>query len=591
VGADDPVHFEGVPLGVVHAPGAHTLGKYRLIAKLARGGMGVLYLAVLRGPGGFHKLVAVKELRPELADDEALVTMFVDEARLAAQLNHPNIVQTMEVGVSAGRHFMAMEYLEGQSLQRLTHRAQERGTPVPLAIHLGIAIALLDALEHAHQLTGLDGTPLGVVHRDVSPHNVLITYEGQIKLVDFGIAKTHDGLEGPLMGVPQGKTRYMAPEQAACGPVDPRADLFSVGVILWEAIVGRRPWEGRPDNAVLESLVRGAVPRVHDARPDVDPDLAAIVDRAMSGNPEFRYRSALEMREDLDRYMSARSMTPFHTRALSALITRLFADDRERLRQLIEGQLRAVESENARHNSSVPPAQLAMSVPVVPSEADAAPGDGDERPGTPPPAAIRAIVAAVHGELPPPSSIAPETLLSPPPAPAAWSKGLLVGAAAALGASVALVAFSLGRSSAGPPLAPVAPAQAAAVVAPPPVVESSSPAPAPVHVVVRASPPSAQIFLDDEQVQNPYVADRAHEVTAHGLRVEAPGYETKTATVTFEANVDVAIDLALVEPPPPPRPRSAAPAARTATPVVPSAPARSASSGPRPIDTGNPYGP
>ncbi|MBV9949805.1 MAG: serine/threonine protein kinase, partial [Myxococcales bacterium] len=337
--------------------------------------MGVLYLAVLRGPGAFHKLVALKELRHEFLDDDVLVSMFMDEARLAARLNHPNIVQTMEVGTGGGRHFMAMEYLEGQSLQRLVQRAQERSTPIPLALQLGIQLDLLSALDHAHRLKDFDGTPLAVVHRDVSPHNVFVTYEGQIKLLDFGIAKA-DGLDGAraepsrtdgaFTSALKGKTRYMAPEQAAGDPVDARADLFSVGVMLWEAIVGRRAWEGRPDAAVLQSLARGEVPTLRDALPDVDPALAAIVDRAMGVEPEGRFGSAREMRDALEQYMVDRFHGPLHHRALAALVSGLFAEDRERLRALVEMQLRALEAEEARRPSVVPPpTQMGMTLSIV----------------------------------------------------------------------------------------------------------------------------------------------------------------------------------------------------------------------------------
>ncbi len=644
---DDPVQplvASAVALGDDAAPHSadqaaptSVLGKYRLIARLARGGMGVLYLAVLRGPGGFHKLVALKELRRDFADDEALVKMFLEEARLAARLNHPNIVQTMEVGSSAGRHFMAMEYLEGQSLQRLALRAQERGTPVPLAMQLGITLDLLAALEYAHRLAAADGTPLGIVHRDVSPHNVLVTYEGQVKLVDFGVAKSRDGLESLRTGVLTGKAKYMSPEQAACGPVDARADLFSVGVMLWEAVVGRRAWEGRSEGAVLQSLAQGAVPRVRDARPDADPELAAVVERAMSVDPEARYPSALAMREDLERYMVSRALSPLHTRALSALLARLFAEDREKLRTLVHMQLRSLDAEAPRRNSSLPPTQLAMSVSVPAPPLDVA----AQAPASFAPARVgeaglasgleqlarqagegAAVPAPRAAPSAPPLQVAldvaaPSALLAPPPTPRV-TKGLLVGAAAVLGAVVALAAFAVGRTSAGGAAAgPVGSAagggpQAMGGTAASAVASGALPAVAAgaaarrAHVVIRASPASSQIFLDDQDVGNPYVADHVRDGSVHAVRVQAAGYDTKTTTVAFAGDVDVAVDLGVREPAPaaaPARPRAGAPraappatsapeSAAAASGVRPASPeARPAAGGPKPIDTGNPYAP
>ncbi|HXN32425.1 MAG TPA: serine/threonine-protein kinase, partial [Polyangiaceae bacterium] len=298
--ADETARTPAVPLGAVPLEIRRDLGKYRLIAEIGRGGMGVVYLAVLRGIEGFRKLVVVKELRPEFLGADACVTMFMDEARVAARLNHPNIVQTIEVGADGARRFIAMEYLDGQPLQQLVQRALAQSNRLSLRMHLGVLVDVLTALEYAHELTDFDGTALGMVHRDVSPHNVIVTYEGQTKLVDFGISKTAGAVHETRAGVIQGKMRYMAPEQAAGRSVDCRADLFAAGAMLWEAIVGRRPWEGQSDDAILQSLVAGTVPRVRDAWPDVDPDLAGIVERAMSVDPDARYDTAGAMRADLE---------------------------------------------------------------------------------------------------------------------------------------------------------------------------------------------------------------------------------------------------------------------------------------------------
>jgi eukaryotic-like serine/threonine-protein kinase len=539
-------------LGVTPALAVDDLGKYRLIAKLARGGMGVVHLALLRGPAGFNKLLVVKELRQEFANNDGLVASFMDEARLAARLNHPNIVQTIEVGTEGSRYFMAMEYLEGPSLQRLLHRAAKQETPLPVQLQLGLQLDVLAALDYAHRLTDFGGAPLGVVHRDVSPQNVLVTYEGQIKLLDFGIAKSLDAPEDTLDGVLKGKARYMAPEQAAaCGRVDRRADLFSVGVMVWEAVAGRRLWEGMTDADVLRRVLAGVIPSLRDARPDVDPALAAIVERAMSVNPEARYPTALAMRDELERYMVARGMSLLRTRQLASAASSLFSTDRRKLREVIDAQLRALDAEGGAADFGLAQAQPTA---VVLEGKSIETGDDDA---------------------------APSPLLAEPPPVAAGTRPWLIVAAGALGALVALAAFVAGRTSthgfASQP-AGVSGLAAASANAPPRIV----------RVVIRASPPAAQIFLDEEAVDNPYAAQRAADELAHLVRVEAPGYATKTATLTFSADVSADLALALVDPVAP-RPRIGPSAAAAAPAGSTESPAPASSDAPKRIEVQNPY--
>ncbi|HEY5147488.1 MAG TPA: serine/threonine-protein kinase [Polyangiaceae bacterium] len=386
-------------------PAAH-LGKYRLIAELAHGGMGIVHLAVLKGLAGFTKLLVVKELRAELAHDDAFVAMFFDEARVAARLSHPNIVQTIELGTQDQRHFLAMEYVEGPSLQKFARRARRRGKPVPLAVHLYVLIEILSALEYAHSLTERDGTPTGLVHRDVSPHNVLVSYDGHVKLVDFGIAQTAAAGDATHAGVLKGKMMYMAPEQAACEPVDRRADVFSAGLMLWEAIVGRQPWEGQSDGAILRRLLAGEIPRVRDALPEVDATLMTIVDRATSAEPADRYPTALAMRNDLEKY---RSQLDAKEGALEvgAFLSELFAEDRERLRKVIDNRIRLM-AERGRAATAVP-----APVPEEPPKAD---------PGVQPP------------------SLAPSAMWIPAATPPARRGGWFVAAALVVAAAVSLVA-------------------------------------------------------------------------------------------------------------------------------------------------------
>lgn len=512
-----------------------NLGRYQLIAELARGGMGVVYLAVLRGPGGFHKLVVLKELRRDFLDNQAFVSMFMDEARLAARLNHPHIVQTIEVGADGGRRFIAMEYLDGQPLQQVVQRGLERARRMPLPMHLGILLEVLSALEYAHTLADFDGTPLGLVHRDVSPQNVLVTYEGQIKLVDFGISKTladvHDDVRG-VNGALAGKTRYMAPEQAAGRASDRRADLFSVGVMLWEAIVGGRPWEAQPDAAILQRLSTGAVPRLREAWPDVDPGLAAIVDRAMSFAAHGRYSTALEMREELEAHIKTRHLTLPGQRALGAAVSRLFAEDREERRALIDNVLRAGTVNEPPRSSNTAPAQKAPSAPAPRGSA---------------PWSFRKprLALAMANDETPSSSTAPSVALCPTPAASGPSRVLPV-AAVVIGslmviAVLAVERFRVDNEALGRKPAPAALAFANSAAVP---VAPTTGAPKMSHVVVTTSPGSAQLFLDELAVPNPYVGDHPRDGTAHDLRVEAPGYESKTFTFSFGEDIYLNVGLA-----------------------------------------------
>ncbi|MBI4957406.1 MAG: serine/threonine protein kinase [Myxococcales bacterium] len=317
----------------------NTLGKYRLIAELGRGGMAEVYLAIVAGPAGFNKLLVVKCIRLHLAEDPDFLAMFLDEARLAARLNHPNIVQTIEVGNADGRYFIAMEYLEGQPLNRVLHRIGRE--QLPLGSHLRILVEALAGLHHAHELTDYDGTPLGVVHRDTSPHNTFVTYSGQVKVVDFGIAKAMNSSAETRTGVLKGKVAYMSPEQAQGDKVDRRADVYSAGVLLWEALAARRMWKGQSDIVVLNQLLSptAEVPPPSSVRP-VPQRLEQICMRALARDRDRRYATALELGRDLEDAMDALGMRG-STREAGELVGREFADERGKIKGIIEEQIRS----------------------------------------------------------------------------------------------------------------------------------------------------------------------------------------------------------------------------------------------------------
>ncbi len=300
-------------------------GKYRLVARLGRGGMAEVFLAFVAGPAGFRKPVVIKRILADLQSDDRLVQMFFDEARLVARLNHPHVVQTYEVGELEGRHFLAMEYLEGQPLHRVLRVCARRHMTIPPSIAVRIAVDALDALQYAHDLRDFDGTPLGVVHRDVSPQNIFVTYDGVVKLLDFGIAKSVTQVVQTRTGAIKGKYAYISPEQARGGDVDARADLWAMGIVLWESLVGQRLFKGETDIATLEASLRGPIPRLSEALPGSSSLLCRVLDRALSRDRDKRYPTALAMKEDLEQFLR-QEPAPVGRAELSRYVRKLFAD-------------------------------------------------------------------------------------------------------------------------------------------------------------------------------------------------------------------------------------------------------------------------
>ena len=313
-------------------------GKYTLIAKIGHGGMAEVFLAANRGPAGFTKLAVLKRLHPHLEDEENLLGMFLDEARLAARLNHPHVVQTYEVGQSDGLHYLAMEYLEGQSFARILRHARQTEQPLPLAVGVRLFIDVLDGLHYAHTLRDFDGSPLGVVHRDISPGNLFVTYEGQVKLLDFGIAKAGTQLNETRAGQVKGKFAYIAPEQARPGGHDHRADIWSLGVVMWEAFAGRRLFKGESEVLTLHNTLNSQVISLDTEIDGIPEQLAAIVDRALQRDPDMRYQSAHEMREDLEGFMHDAGLRASRS-DIGRFVTELFERERDEQRRVLRAYM------------------------------------------------------------------------------------------------------------------------------------------------------------------------------------------------------------------------------------------------------------
>ena len=352
---------------------ARTFGKYRLLAELGRGGMADVHLAVAIGPAGFSKLQVIKRLRPGMTDIEEMRSMMLDEARLAARLNHKNIVQTNEVGIVDDQYFLAMEYLDGQPYHRILKRAAQLGRTIPLPFAVKILCELLSGLHYAHEAKDYDGHPLGVVHRDVSPQNVFVTYDGQVKVVDFGIAKAARRLVETQTGIIRGKLTYMAPEQAFANEVDRRADIFSVGVMLWEAVAGERLWGQMTDPEIVARMMH-EIPRVTTVRPDAPADLADLCARALARDPAKRPATAAEIRAELEEYLAVHDIQ-VNAEALGSLVADLFAEERAELQTLVDGELALLRVESEADMDEASAARLRVSEPsgmrrnLVPSTA------------------------------------------------------------------------------------------------------------------------------------------------------------------------------------------------------------------------------
>jgi eukaryotic-like serine/threonine-protein kinase len=266
--------------------------------------MATVHVGRLLGPVGFSRTVAIKRLHPQFERDPEFVAMFLDEARIAARIRHPNVVQTLDVVASDGELLLVMDYVEGESLARLLRAAARAGQPVPPArIVLAIVCGALQGLHAAHEAKGEDGRPLGVVHRDVSPQNILVCVDGTPRVLDFGIAKAIGRLQATRSGEIKGKLSYMAPEQIRNGQVTRRTDVYAAGVVLWEALTGARLFRGE-EGPVIGQILEGRIDPPSQIEPTVPAVLDPIVMRALSANPEARYATALEMARELGRSMA-----------------------------------------------------------------------------------------------------------------------------------------------------------------------------------------------------------------------------------------------------------------------------------------------
>ncbi len=300
--------------------------RYKVAEKVDAGGMAEIFRGYAFSLDGIQKQVAIKRVRPHLATNATFIKMFIDEARLSMRLNHANITQVFDVGRAQGTYFLVMEFVDGANVRKVQQAATEKGYRIPVEIAVYVIVELCKALAHAHGAVGDDGKPLNIVHRDVSPPNVMISKQGEVKITDFGLAKAATQLEATDPGVVKGKFSYLSPEAAEGKTVDARADIFSAGIILHELLTGRRLFMGKNDLETVELVRKCDVPPPSVANPDVDHELDEIVLRALTKDLKKRFQSAHDFGDALVRHLFARGMkvTNFDVAQMMRL---LFSED------------------------------------------------------------------------------------------------------------------------------------------------------------------------------------------------------------------------------------------------------------------------
>ena len=338
------------------------LDRFELISQLASGGMATVFLARLVGLNGFTRLCAIKRLHPHLASDGELIEMFLDEARLAARIHHPNVVPILEIGITPSGYYLVMEYIEGDTVARLFARSAHAGMKLPTGVGIRIMLDALAGLHAAHELKDDDGKALEIVHRDVSPQNILVGVDGVSRLTDFGVARAASRLSTTRSGQLKGKLAYMAPEQAKAGKIDRRTDVFAMGICLWETLAFKRLFKGEGEAETLNRVLHEPIPELRAASPTVPSSLNAIVMKALERDPEKRFGSAAELADALEK--AAQALKVLGTqRDVIACVEQVMGAELVQQREVVRTWL--ARSEPSRLDSSRPPGVTHESVTRV----------------------------------------------------------------------------------------------------------------------------------------------------------------------------------------------------------------------------------
>ncbi|RMG98430.1 MAG: PEGA domain-containing protein [Deltaproteobacteria bacterium] len=367
-------------------------GPYQLLERISVGGMAEVYKAKEFGADGFERLVAIKRILPHVAEDEEFIAMFKDEAKIAVQLSHGNIAQIYNLDTHEDGFYIALEYVAGRDLRAIFQRCQQQGKPMPIEQACYIVMKVCEGLDYAHNKKDAYGRELNIVHRDVSPPNILVSYEGEVKLIDFGVAKAAGRASKTQAGILKGKFGYMSPEQVRGMPLDRRSDVFSVGVVLWEILTGQRLFQGDTDFATLEMVRKVEVPSPRSVNPAIPEDLERIVFKALARDPDQRYQSAIELHDELQAFMFAHGL--FYSRkALAAWMRKQYAKEIELEKEKANRARGGSGSGTGRQRKTMmmtpgsrpPPPPPGGRPPPPPSGGAAPPSGGDRGGGRKPP--------------------------------------------------------------------------------------------------------------------------------------------------------------------------------------------------------------
>ncbi len=480
-------------LGAVPSLAGRRLGRYQVLAQLAAGGMAGVYVGRALAVAGFERLVALKVLHPHLAHEEEFISMFLDEARLAARIHHPNVVATLDISDTEGDgFFLVMDYIEGHHFGALLQQAAKDGLRVPPPVVLRVVLDALAGLAAAHNLVDEHGVPLQLVHRDVSPHNIMVGTDGIGRLTDFGVAKAEVRLTSTREGQFKGKLAYMAPEHASTGSTDQRSDLFAMGIILWEGLTGRRLFRADTNAQTLNKILIEPIPGASEARPELAP-FDAICARALERDPAQRFQSADEFAEALEAV--ARSVDGIASaRQVGEVVRRLAAEKLSRDRARIQEAIRGLSTGEGAMAASLPAPRHSSepSIPSMPSRSRSMPlgawagASGTNAtataslPGVPQPGAL----GPAPGSMPDGAAPVAVGIAAAPhaPAPATRSPKVMVGAVLAALLLIGLLgagAFYASRTpSTTTPFVASPPAAVAAPVGPPPAAAQPTAVPA-----------------------------------------------------------------------------------------------------------------
>ena len=393
-GVNDPFEWEAAaapasPWAEVEAPrpavpqatdAIEEYGNYFLLEKIAVGGMAELFKAQQRGVQGFQKIVAIKRILPHFSDNEDFVTMFIDEAKLAAQLTHPNIVQIFDLGKAGSSYYIAMEYVNGRDLRTLLRKVRGYRMPFPEQVAAFVVMRVAAALDYAHRKRGFDDKELKLVHRDISPQNVILSTEGSVKLVDFGIAKAASKASHTVAGALKGKLLYMSPEQATGQPLDNRSDLYSLGLVLFELLTGERCFQADSELGVLEKVRLGRISDLASLNPSVSRDMVAIVNKALRKGVDHRYPSARFMERDLREYLQ-RQGNPLTEHDVAEYMNTLLGGTREQLESLVTARFPVPTSLTS--GSDRPLGELTVALPARPAAPSRAVSREEKSPRSP----------------------------------------------------------------------------------------------------------------------------------------------------------------------------------------------------------------